>query len=211
MSPHEKFALIQQYPLFKNLPSAELTHLANIAKEKIFKVHEVLLSQAYPPKTIFLIYKGLLRIYIINNDGKVIPIRIKGPLYVTGDANLADDVRTATIEAIQETHTLTIEMEEVRRLFLTYPTFALNFLQSVIEKLRAANNGTKYYFSTPLKERTQTILQDLATYYHNREITLSQEELADIIGATRGKVTLMLQELEDQNIISIEYKKIKVL
>ena len=211
MTTEEKQELIKQYPLFKDLPEEELVTIAKNSQEKIFAPHEIIISQSEPPKEIFLIYKGLIKIYIVNPDGKVIPIRIKGPFYLTGDANLADDVRTATIAALQQTYALTINMSEIRRLFFNYPTFAFNFLKSVIEKLRAANNGTNYYFSTPLKLRTQALLEDLATYYPDRTITLSQEELADLTGATRAKLTLILQSLQEQQLISLEYKKIKVL
>ncbi len=211
MNSRQKLEILKQYPLFNDLGEKELLRLAEKAKEKIFPSRTVILSQDQSAKEVLFIYKGLIKIYIINTDGKIIPIRTIGPLYIVGEINIIDEGKTATIETIQETHAFAFSLSDMKQLLLKYPSFGFNLLKVVVEKLRAANQQTEYYFSTSLKQRTLAIIQTLASHFPNKGITLSQEELADIIGATRAKVTEALQELQGEKLISLEYRKIQVL
>lgn len=211
MNTNQKLEIIKQYPLFADLPKDELLYLAEKAAEKVFPPNTVILSQNSPAEEVLLIYKGLIKIYIINEDGKNIPIRTKGPLYIIGEINIVDDERTATLETIQETHALSFSLSYMKQLLLKYPSFGFNLLKIVVEKLRVANKQTEYYFSASLKERTWAMIQAMASHFLNSEISLSQEELADIVGATRGKVTEVLQELQNEKLISLDYRKIRVL
>lgn len=211
MDNRQKLAILKQYILFKDLPEKELSLLAQKAKEKIFSNHTIILSQTEPAKEVLLIHEGLIKIYILNEEGKTIPIRIKGPLYIVGEINIVDGDRSATIETLQPTHALSFPIHEMKRLLLTYPHFSFNLLGIIVEKLRAANKQTEYYFSASLKERTWTIIRTMAVYFSNKEITLSHEELSDTIGATRAKVTEALQELQQEKLIAISYRNIRVL
>lgn len=211
MTTDQTISLLQQFHLFKGFNSQEMQEIAHHATEKIFPTHTIILSQDHPAQNVLFIYKGLICIYIMNPDGKIIPIRTKGPLYISGEINIVDNERSATIETLQETHALAISVEHCRKLVLTYPHFGYELLKIIVEKLRAANRQTEYYFSASLKDRTWTIVQDLATYFPDRTIPLSQEELANIIGATRARITEVLQELKHENFIIIAHKQIKVL
>jgi len=211
MTTDQKASLLQKFPLFKDFKDKELQEIAHKTTEKIFPSHTIILSQDEPAQEVLFIYKGLITIYILQAEGKTIPIRTRGPLYITGEINIVDNERNATIETLQETHALTLSIEECRKLVLTYPHFGYELLKVIVEKLRAANRSTEYYFSAALKERTWTILQDLANHFPDKEITLSQEELSDIIGATRARITEVLQELKQDNLISLSHRKITIL
>ena len=211
MTTDQKIKLLQQFPLFKDFTTQEMQEIAQKAAEKIFPVHTMILSQDKPAQEVLFIYKGLITIYIVEPEGRIIPIRTKGPLYITGEINIVDNERNATIETLQETHALTLRIEECKQLVLNYPKFGYELLKIIVEKLRAANKSTEYYFSTSLKERTWTILQDISQHFPNNEITLSQEELANLIGATRARITEVLNELENENLITLAHRKIHVL
>lgn len=211
MTIQQRLEILKKYPLFNNLGEKELQILAEKAVEKSFPTHSIILSQGQLAKEVLLIHKGLVKIYIANEDGKNIPIRTMGPFYLIGEVNIFDEEKTATIETIQETQAFAFSFNEIKRLLLNYPTFGYNLLKIVVEKLHAANKQTEYYFSTSLKDRTWTMIQAIANHFPNKDIPFSQEEIADMVGATRAKVTEALQELQNDHLISIQYKKIHVL
>ncbi len=64
--------------------------------------------------------------------------------------------------------------------------------------------------SKNLKTRTWKVLQTLSAYFPNKDINLSQEELSGIIGATRSRVTEVLNELESENKIILSHKHIQI-
>jgi Mn-dependent DtxR family transcriptional regulator len=62
--------------------------------------------------------------------------------------------------------------------------------------------------SKNLTDRTLNTLKTLANYFSNNDITLSQEQIASIIGATRARVTESLNTLEERGTITLSHKKI---
>ena len=211
MKNKEKLEILRQYPLFNCLPEKEIIILAEKAKEKVFPPHSIIVSQYEVAKEVLFIYKGLIQIYIINSDGKIIPIRTKGPNYIVGEMNIIDKEKTATIETIHETHAISLPTEEFKKLLFIYPQFCFHLLEIMTEKLRAANRKAEHYVSVPLKERTWNLLQSIASHYPNGEVTLSQEELANSVGATRAKVGEALQALQNEKLLALAYKKIQLL
>lgn len=210
MTTKQKYGNLQKCPLLKDFPEKDLYTLAGIAKEKIFPSFTNILSQHEPAREVLFIYRGLVSIYISNAEGKIIPIRTKEAPYIVGELNIVDDKANTTIKTLQQTYALVLPVMYLRKLLVASPLFARNLLSLTVEKLRIANKQTEHYFSTSLKYRTWTIIQGMADYFPNNEISLSQEELADIVGATRAKVGEALQELKDEKLLSIFYKKIQV-
>ncbi|SRR5258706_4953559 len=211
MTFQQKLEIIQKFPLFEGVDYKQLHSLAEDAIEKNFSPQSIILSQDKIAENILLIYKGLIKIYIMTSEGKIVPIRTRGPMYIIGELNIIDSEKTATVETIQETCALALSIDECRRLLKTNAAFGYNLFKIVVEKLRAANQQAEYYFSSPLKERTWSILQAMSSHFPNKEIALSQEEIANIIGGTRARISEALNELENQKLIAISHRKIHVL
>lgn len=211
MTIKEKITITKSFSPFAILPKKELVVLAKHAKEKIFPIKSFLVEQGKPAEVVYLVYGGLIQIYISTGEGKTIPIRVKEAPYIVGEMNLFDNLATTNIQVLQQTFTLVLSQKIFLKLLSTYPRVSLELLKTFNEKLRAANLHTEYFFSQRLKERLLTILQTLAKHFPNNEIYLSQEELAYIVGASRSKVTIILDELQKDNIISLSHKKIHLL
>jgi CRP-like cAMP-binding protein len=209
MDNKQKINILQTFSLFKNLPPSALSSFAEKTKEKKFSPKTIILNQIEPANKIYFLYKGLVNIYMLNSLGKVIPIRVKGSPYIIGEMNLFDNESTATIETLQESYTLTATKKDCLQLVMRYPDFAFNLLQALNEKLRAANKQANYFQSFDLQERTWGVIQALAPHFHNNEITLSQEELSFLVGASRARVTEMLNILAGENLITISHRKIR--
>lgn len=211
MTTQEKINILKSYSLFSDLSSQELEHLASSAKEKVFPKNSFLIHQDQPANAVYLIYKGLVQIYMESVDGKVIPIRVKGPLYMVGELNLFDNEATTHVEALQDTNTLAIDKQVLLGLLKKSSSLSIKLLQEITEKLRAANKNAQEYASVELKDRTWHILQSLSSHFPNKEITLSQEELSFIVGASRARITEVLDKLVKENVISLSHKKIHIL
>lgn len=211
MNREEKITIIKQFSLFASLNDQELTLLAEQSKQIVFPPHITIISQDSPGNGVYLIYKGLIRIYMISQEGKVIPIKIKRNPYIVGVMDAIDNERASIIETIQETRTLLIPGENFKDILIKNAHLAFSVLQMVTKKLRETNMQMEYYFSSTLKNRTLNIIKELTPFFPEKIITLSQEEIADIVGATRARVTEVLNELSDENIISISQRRILVL
>lgn len=211
MTIEEKITLIKKFSLFDSLNDQELIFTAQNAKPVVFSPQETIISQDKSGEGIYAIYKGLIRVFIISKDGKVIPIKIKSDPYIIGIVDVIDNERASIIEAIQETHALFIPKDCFIKIIRENARVTFSVLQLVTKKLRETNLQTEYYFSSPLKDRILHILRELAPFFPENTIILSHEEIADIVGATRARVTEVLDELSNQKIISLSQRKILVL
>lgn len=211
MGIQQKINILQSHLLFSELTNTQVENFVARTKEKVFAPKTIMLNQFEPANAVYFIYKGLVKIYIMNEEGKIIPIRVKGPMYIIGEMNLFDNESTASIETLQETHTLVFTKEACTRFIKEHPSFAFNLLKILNEKLRAANKQTNYYFSFRLKERTMGTLKVLAPHFINNEISLSQEELSYLVGATRPRVTEILAQLAEEKLIYLSHRRISLL
>ena len=206
-----KVAILKKHPLFAGVTEHDIERFAQKTKEKVFLPKTIILNQADPADAVYIMYKGLVRIYMLNGEGRIIPIRIRGPRYLIGEMNLFDNESTANIEAIQETYTLMCRKEDCIDVLKHSPIIAFNLLKILNEKLRAANKQTNHYFSLGLMERTVNILHSLAPHFPNNEILVSQEEISYMIGATRPRVTEILACLVQKKVIVLSRRNIRVL
>jgi len=211
MNQKQKVEIFSSYPLFDGLTNEEIETLSKNTREKVFAPKSLLLDQAIPADSVYLIFRGLVKIYILKSDGNIIPIRVHGPMYLIGELNLFDQKSTASVEAVKETHALIFSKADILKLLSENTTVALNMLKIITEKLRAANLGVDNLLSVKLKDRTLQVLKALAKHFPNNEIALSQEELALVIGASRARVTEVLDEFAASGIIKTARRKIQIL
>jgi len=211
MDINQKSAIIKQFSLFNSLTGPEFIFISQNAKPVVFLPHKTIISQDNSGEGIFLIYKGLIRIFILSEEGKVIPIKVKSHPYVIGIVDVISHERESIVEAIIETKALFIPKVCFLKIIQENVQVTYSVLQLVTKKLRETNFQTEYYFSSTLKDRTLHVLKELAPFFSENTITLSHEEIADIVGATRARVTEVLDELSEQGIISISQRKILVL
>lgn len=210
MTTQQKVEILKTHPLFRVLEPEELETVAQKARQKTYSPHSIILHQNDHVKSVYLIYKGLAAMYFLTEDGKIIPMRLEEPSYVVGELNLFDDLSVSSVEAIKETETLTIPMDDFRKLVLEHPKFELEVLKLDLEELREANEEMINLFSLSLKERTWLFLKTLSPHFPNKEITLSHEEISFIVGATRARITEVLNALEEERRIFLMHRKIRV-
>ena len=208
MTTEQKIEIIKAYYLFNNIPPEQVELLAKQATEKTFSPKARIITQTEPASAIYLIYKGLVKIYLLNKEGNVIPVRIKEPPYIVGELNVFDNESTINIEAIQETHTLIFPQKIWKQLIIEYPGFAYTLLGIISEKLHVANKQTDHYVSERLKDRIWGLLQKLGSHFPDKTITASHEEISFMVGATRARVTEILNELAKEKLIKVSHRKI---
>ena len=210
MTTEEKIGIIKNFPFFELLTADEITLFAENALNEVFPPRTPIISQDKPGDGVYILYKGLVRVYMLSLDGKVIPIKIKSSPYIIGIMDVVNNKRASVIETIQETHTLLIPKEIFKKVAMENARVTYALLQLVTDKLRETNMQTEFYFSSTLKDRTLQVLKELAPFFPGSEIPFSQEEIAEFVGATRARVTEVLNELNNEKLISLSQRKVLI-
>ena len=205
METADKLAYFKSTPLLSFVPDSDLLTLANIAHEKSYPAGATIIEENSLTNEIYFIVSGCLRVFHLRPDGSTITLSILGKNEILGEMPIFDnEPRSATVETIQKTGVLTISHAEFSTFLETHPKVMMAIMRVVIRRLREIHQKVESVATEKLVDRTYKTLQELAQHFYNHTITLTQDELADVIGATRSKVTLALHDLEAQ-------KKIKDL
>lgn len=205
----DKKQIIKSLPLFQSLNETKLETLSQATHEKVLPANTTFIEQEDEPISTYIIISGSVRVYRISPDGEEINLAILGPGEVVGEMSLLDDEpRSASVETIQETKTLVLDRKDFLQIIHQYPDMAINLLSVLSKRIRLINEHLEDTFSKTLPERTWKILQALQKYFPEGVINLSHEELSSIVGASRARITEVLDEFAQQGKIILSHRKI---
>lgn len=209
MDKNQKIRIIKSITFFSGLSDKEAEVFAEKLIEKIFSPDTNIIEQEEPSDSVYFIYKGAAQIFRISDEGSMVNIAICGPGDIIGEMGLIDDLpRSANVKAIQETHTLMLRKSDFINILRENPNLSINLLKVFTQRLRSNDLMVEDVLSKNLVERTWKSIQTLSKFFPNHEINLSQEELAEIVGATRARVTEALKELSKEGKIELSHRKI---
>ena len=212
MTLQEKIQLIQSLPLFTKLSLPEIRYLAKIAQEKNYRRGEIIIKQEEISADAYIILSGHVKVYRLLEDGRIVNLSILGQGEILGELSLLDGKpRSANVEAMVPVKTLVIYKNNFDQFILKYPHIVKYFLAVLTKRLRLSQISLEDIAYGKLKKRVYNVLKKLAQYYSSQEIPLSHEELAEIVGATRARVTETLDELSQEKKLILSRKKIIVL
>ncbi len=206
-----KVKTIRAFPLFKVLPISEVRAIAFAALEEKIEAKEILIEQGEMAKAVYLVLQGSLKVYRLTENGEQISLGIAGTGDVIGEMALVDSApRSAFVEAITDSELLSLSGEDVIKILHVYPEITIKMMSTLCHKVRKSDMLVEEVMTKKLIERTFSALLTLAKYFENGEITLSHEELASIVGATRARITEALAELESDDKITLSHRKIVI-
>ena len=210
MDLNSKIQVLKRLPLFDQLDKHDISILSSALEEIDAPPGEVFIEQDdLENQNAYIIVEGGAKIYRINEEGEIITLAILGPGQIVGEMTLLDESpRSAYVETIQKSKLLILSRTQLLKILHDHPKATIGLLKTLAARLRITNERLEDLVSKNLKTRTWKILQTLALYFPNKDINLSQEELSAIVGATRARVTEVLNDLEKEQKIILSHKHI---
>jgi CRP-like cAMP-binding protein len=145
-----------------------------------------------------------------HTDRRTITLATFGPGDIFGElAMFEDESRSATIEALEETHVCAILGGDMRRLLREHPEIAVKLLGALGRRLRETNERlTRQSFQT-VQSRVASVLAELVAAARadgagdsDVLITATQTDLAQLAGSSRESASRFLAVLERAGIIT---------
>jgi CRP/FNR family transcriptional regulator, cyclic AMP receptor protein len=166
-----------------------------------YRVGDVAFGQGDPAGDIRYIRTGAIKISVLSRIGKEAVVAMLSPGDFFGEGALAgQSIRIETATAISPSTVLIIEKAEMVRLLHEEAPFADRFLSHMLSRnLRIEADLVDQLFNSSEKRLARTLLL-LARYGQadpQRTIPkISQETLADMIGATRTRVNFFMNKFK---------------
>jgi CRP-like cAMP-binding protein len=167
---------------------------------------QVVFSQGDAVNDVRYVQKGGVKVSVLSRIGKEAVIAMLAPGDFFGEGALAGQtVRIETATAITPSSVLIIEKDAMVRLLHEEPLFADRFLSHMLTRnLRIEADLVDQLFNSSEKRLARTLLL-LARYGqpnpHQRLPKISQETLAEMIGATRARVNFFMNKFRKLGLI----------
>ena len=214
LSTHPEPETLQQNRLFAGLPTALISNIGADVDLLHFDVDDVIFNEGEPGDCLFLVVEGSVRISKMGRGGKQETLGLVQPGNFFGEMALIDgQPRSAQATAAAPTILGKIDHGSFERILEHAPRdLHMNFLRSVVERLRGINS----HFITELmrSERlslvgsmANSIIHDLknpiqaihscAELIASRSTDPNVAKFTEIMQKSVGQMTDMLQELLD--------------
>lgn len=130
---------LQNISLFAGLSEESLLELAEKLEPLALGESEILFKKGEPGNALYIIQEGWVKAYAENNRGEEVVLNEFGPGESFGEMSLIDGrPRSATIQTINPSHFLILRQESFLTILTHHPTFALELLRDLSNKLRFA-------------------------------------------------------------------------
>lgn len=204
-------AILQSSFLFRGLDKEKLQKLAQKARIQAFHAGYHLIHEDEINDKIFLILNGTVKIYKTTEKGNEIFLAYERKDNYLGIMDLDRKPASATIETLHLSHMLILYKKDMLSLLQDNPQLWKNMYEIILAKLREFNHLQGLRLGNNLYDRTYHILQFLSRLSENNVLLFSHETIAQIVGATRPRVTEVLHILQKEKKIIISPKRIVLL
>ena len=168
--------------------------------------------------SVYLLQHGRMKITALSEDGHEVLHQIVGPGEIFGDTSVLLGIpRTTSAQALEASLVCEIYRKDFETLLSMYPELSFRLLKSVGLRLKKAEAKLVNVICKDISRRVREALIDLVSKEPhaglNRpvRIKLTQQDLANLIGASRQKTWEALKELEDCGVLKLMYRSILVL
>lgn len=208
----QKLDLLRALPYFSDLLDDELKHVEMKTTIVRLEVGEMLTEQGHDDSEVYFVCSGLVRVYLVTEEGKEKTLTLVGPESILGEvAAMTGGERTAYAEALTEVTALRISRSDFVSLVRKDSDLALNIIRGFSERLRSTTGSVEESVSFGLPERLMIVLRRLAEESRSSEISISHEELARITGSGRARVTEALNKMQENGVLEIKRRTIRLI
>ena len=206
-----------EWRLLAGVPAEEVQQLLQIARRRRFERNEVVFHADDPGDSMHLITKGRFSVRVMTPLGQVATIAVRGPGESFGEmALLSEDARrSATVTALEEAETFAIYRPQFEQLRRQHPEVNGILFRFLAGEVRLLNERLLEALYVPVERRVLRRLVELAALYPAGEgealITLTQESLAELAGASRATVNQVLGEEARRGLIELQRGATRVL
>jgi CRP-like cAMP-binding protein len=188
--------------IFQGLAEAQRGQLAALARVRLYKARETIVEKGDPARELFVLLRGRAKVLTRGAEGADAALNVMGPGQVFGEVALLDgQPRSATVVALEECEVAVIDQQAFRDFVVGSPAVALDLMGVLARRVRELTTRLEDRAFLDVPARLAKQLLWLAEHHGARtaagaqiELRLSQQELGDLIGATRESVNKHLSE-----------------
>ena len=195
--------------IFRDLPSEAISWLDDQTKMMTIPKGRQLFSQEDRAEALFLLKKGRVQLYRLSSSGKRLEIATIDPGAFFGEMPfIGESLRHVNAEAMSDSTLCVMSRGDVERLIRERPDVALRMMEVLGRRLAEGESRLEEMAYRNVPTRIASVLMRLSTGRNGDLITITHQELGDMIGALRETVTKVLDEFQDHGLVELGRSRI---
>lgn len=215
----EVFELLSKTPLFRGMPREMIVELAQRLRAVQFRAQTDIFHEGDEGATLYIILNGAVKIFIPATDGREVVLAVLRKRDLLGEMSLLDDKpRSASATTIEPTEAVSLSRNDFLKVLGKYPDAQRAIIEVLVDRLRSTNQSIQDAYLLDVPGRLARRLINIAEE-HGEEteagidigLRVSQQELANMIGASRVAVNKQLQQWRKQDIVDVTRQRVTIL
>lgn len=206
-----------------SLGSEDLAALAALGHHRTYPRGARLFLEGAPSDAAYVVVEGRARVFTATAEGNEVTLCVRGPGDLIGEMGALDpgSPRSAGVVALDTLRCQVVGAAELQQFLATHPRATLAVLRLVVARLRDADRRRTEFGSYNATRRLARVLVEAADeaaarrpaasrQEHVLGLSLSQRELAGLIGASRESVARALAELRGRGLVATGRRAITI-
>jgi CRP-like cAMP-binding protein len=210
---------LRNAPLFRGLDEEAAEALTASLKQTRIRRGDVLFSEGDEGDRLYIVTQGKVKLGRSSVDGRENLLAILGPGQMFGELSLFDPgPRSATVTAVTDCTMQSLSHEELGSWLDGRPEVARGLLSQLAGRLRRANDVVADLVFSDVPGRVAKALLDLSSRFGriaddgvHVHHDLTQEELAQLVGASRETVNKALADFASRGWLRLEARSVVLL
>ncbi len=211
--------VVRKAPIFSGLDESAAASLRTSMTLVKLRKGQSLFKEGDDGDHLFIVSNGKVKLGTKSPDGRENLLMILGPGDMFGDLSLFDSgPRTATATAVTDTKLLSLGQDKVIPWIKEHPEVSLHLLARLASRLRRTNEVVGDLVFSDVPGRVAKALIDLGVKFGEKREEglfvnhdLTQEELAQLVGASRETVNKALADFAQRGWLRLEARSVMIL
>ena len=214
----DKIWYLSNHNLFQGMHEDDFQDVVHVAEEYTADKYKPIFLPGDPAKNVYFIKNGKVKISVLSEDGKQVTIALLGNQDIFGELSLIGETKQTTIaEAIENTYLCYIKKEDFEKLLNKCPVLSFKITKQIGMKLKSIENRLENLVFLDVMGRLVLLLLELSKKYGIEteegleiDLSLTHEELGQLLAVNRQTVTTKLNELKQKDLIDIKRARVVI-
>lgn len=204
--------LLNHYIIKHNIDNILDKEILEYATLHFYEKDEYILESTCALEYYYLLVDGQIKISYLFENGKSMFLKFYKDFNSIGDLELLKNIPIlCNVNSIENTYLIAIPSNILRKKYMDNIKFLHHLISSLSEKLYVTINNSSYNFVYPLINRLSSYLTHHITDENYVILNSSFKEIAQFLGTTYRHLNRTFKELESEEVIKCENKKIYIL
>ena len=181
---------------------------------RTFPKNAVMIAEGDVGDSLYIILSGRVKVYASNAAGREVVINFCAAGEYVGEMSLEGEPRSASVMTVEPTTCAIVNRAQFRDFIAANPDFAQHLIRTLIHRARNATENVKSLALSDVYGRLVRLLNALAVEHEGRHTVkerLTQQDIADRVGASRDMVGKLMKDLVGGGYLQVEDRHITIL